>query len=55
MFTEVEAAVLRAKEAGETVTGDPYNGHWNDRGHAIAGRELMAILSREGLVSERQP
>jgi hypothetical protein len=44
VYRDVDAAVKQARKDGETVTGHPYNGYWNDRGHAIAGRKLASML-----------
>jgi hypothetical protein len=45
----VAEAVEAAAEAGERVTGQPVDSHWNSRGHAIAAQVIIDWLAADGL------
>jgi hypothetical protein len=51
----VAEAVDAAAEAGERVTGQPVDSHWNGRGHAIAAQVIIDWLAREGLPVPARP
>lgn len=50
----VGEAVEAAGAAGEQVTGQRMDSHWNGRGHAIAARVIVDWLERAGLPARSQ-
>lgn len=52
---DVPNAIVAAIAAGEVVDGRPHDAHWNQRGHAIAGRLLLDFLAAGGYLERRTP
>ncbi len=46
----VPEAISEAKKSGKKVDNEPYNGHWNRTGHAIAGEEILDWLVEKELI-----
>jgi len=49
---DVPRAIARAKQSGLVVDGQPYNTHWNGKGHAIAGEIILRHLNENGYLSK---
>ncbi len=43
----IDQELARAQAAGEKIDGQPYDSHWNKRGHEIAGGALLRALDDE--------
>lgn len=50
----VPQLITAARESGVAVDFRPHDTHWNDRGHALAGKAILAYLQREAIVSAEE-
>ena len=54
-ISNVLKAIQKAKASGATVNGMPYNAHWNDTAHSIAGETIVEHLLKTGILERRSP
>lgn len=46
----IPEAIEEAKQFGMIVDGLPFDGHWNDNGHSIAGKVILDYLTKNNLL-----
>lgn len=49
----IPEAMKKAKESGIVIDGSPYDSHWNDVGHSIAGKIILDYLIETKLLDTR--
>lgn len=47
---DIPETVEEAKQFGMIVDGSPFDGHWNDNGHSIAGKVILDYLTKNNLL-----
>ena len=54
-ISEISEAIEEQKKSGNVVDGTPYDPHWNDLGHAIAGKIIADHLISLGYIPSETP
>lgn len=49
-INNIPEAIEDAKQFGMVVDGTPYDAHWNDVGHSIAGKIILDYLVEKRLL-----